>query len=154
MKLLEVSAPLKKRPKTPSEIDFNVCLACDFKTDELDPNYLLEEWKLCPKHKLETEEKLKMDCSVCGSQDTTPVSGTSKKTGQPWKAYDCNEKECKNEKGYPSRTFVPTPRGTFKKSFSKPSGGSDQSTLILKKLDLIIKALNIKETVKEEESPF
>lgn len=54
-----------------------------------------------------------MQCSVCGSQDTTPKQGISKSgknAGQPWKAYDCNEPQCKNEKGYPSRTFVPMAR--------------------------------------------
>lgn len=52
-----------------------------------------------------------MQCSVCGSESTTFVQGISKKTGRPWKAYDCNEPRCKNEKGYANRTFSYTPNG-------------------------------------------
>ena len=51
-----------------------------------------------------------MECQYCGSQDTTPKTGISKSgknVGKPWKAYDCNEPHCKNEKGYPNRTFAP-----------------------------------------------
>lgn len=56
-----------------------------------------------------------MDCSICGSQDTTMKTGiskTGKNARKPWKAYDCNEPQCKNEKGYPSRTFAPLPRSS------------------------------------------
>ena len=51
-----------------------------------------------------------MECSFCGSQDTTFKTGISKSgknAGKPWKAYDCNEPQCKNEKGYPNRTWAP-----------------------------------------------
>ena len=99
-----------------------------------------------------------MQCSVCGSQDTKYVTGMSKKTGKPWAAYDCNEKQCKNEKGYSSRTFVPGPKGAVAKSTPVVS-----STLE-KKVDEILAILksNFKSTVLkreleeqiEEESPF
>ena len=51
-----------------------------------------------------------MDCSFCGSQSTTYKSGISKSgknAGKHWEGYDCNEPQCKNEKGYPNRTFAP-----------------------------------------------
>lgn len=95
-----------------------------------------------------------MQCGTCGSQDTTPKSGISKKTGKPWKAYDCNESACKNEKGYPSRTFAysvqPTPSKT-------PNSGTVGVGLEAK-IDQILAILKTnfpKVTVHEEETtPF
>ena len=98
-----------------------------------------------------------MECSVCGSQDTTPKSGiskTGKNAGKPWKAYDCNEPQCKNDKGYPSRTFVPSARP---KALNGNSG-TNEFDKINKKLDIIITHLGIKPEkatrVEEETTPF
>lgn len=98
-----------------------------------------------------------MQCSACGSQDTTPKSGitkTGKNAGKPWKAYDCNEPQCKNEKGYPTRTFVNIPK-------TQSSGGGSLGDLkeIVSKLDrcLAILEKNFGKVViekNEEEAPF
>lgn len=90
-------------------------------------------------------------CSVCGSQDTKFVTGVSKKTGKPWSAYDCNEPQCKNEKGYPNRTFAFQPKSSV--------GKSEQGTSTLeKKVDQILAILkaNFKQVTieKEEDLPF
>lgn len=88
-----------------------------------------------------------MQCGTCGSQDTTIKRGMSKKTGQPWTAYDCNEPQCKNEKGYPSRTFVPTPR----KAGASPT--PVVSGTLEKKVDQILAILkaNFKTEITREE---
>lgn len=95
-----------------------------------------------------------MDCSVCGSQDTTFKQGVGKKG--PWSAYDCNEPECKNDKGYPNRTFVPRKKAPM--ATPAPRQSVDLSS-VNKKLDLIMKALNIKtetkpEPVEDDSAPF
>jgi len=97
-----------------------------------------------------------MQCSVCGSQDTKFVQGVSKKTGKPWQAYDCNEPQCKNEKGYANRTFGFAPKS--------PNGKPPVATSTLeKKVDKILAILvknfgditvSKKEEVNEEENPF
>lgn len=93
-----------------------------------------------------------MECSVCGSQDTKPVSGISKKTGKPWKAYDCNEPQCKNEKGYPSRTFVPAPRSPRPVVFNREK---PQGLTLEQKVDKILAILTANfKTSKEEPIPF
>ena len=74
-----------------------------------------------------------MQCSVCGSQDTTFKTGISKSgknAGKPWRAYDCNEPKCKNEKGYPSRTFAPSP-----KSPANSGGNLSDLQTIMSKID-------------------
>lgn len=100
-----------------------------------------------------------MQCSVCGSQDTSIKRGVSKKNGRAWVAYDCNEPACKNEKGYPNRTFQPTPRTT---TATPPQ----DLTLIHKKLDKILELIGYKkpktileqseimEPYEEESTPF
>jgi hypothetical protein len=104
-----------------------------------------------------------MQCSVCGSQDTTlkqGISKTGKNAGKLWKAYDCNEAQCKNEKGYPSRTFVPMARPQGAKADSGSPLG-DMKTIVTK-LDKILAILekNFGKTViaveepEETESPF
>ena len=106
-----------------------------------------------------------MQCSVCGSQDTTPKQGISKKTGRPWKAYDCNEPKCVNEKGYPSRTFTFSPKSPatgLKVAFNEVSNSSlNPQNTIEKKLDEILAILRqnfkplVKEEIQEEETtPF
>lgn len=100
-----------------------------------------------------------MECSFCQSQDTTLKRGVSKKTGQPWSAYDCNEPNCKNDKGYPNRTFVPRSNGSRNSPNSKfrPSGvsGSNQTSppypAILEKLDRILNILGDKKEKTEVE---
>ena len=104
-----------------------------------------------------------MDCGTCGSQDTVKKTGVSKKTGQPWTAYDCNESQCKNEKGYPSRTFVPTARGPKQNLTPQPMGDMKS---IMQKLDYIISCLppskkkivtdtlEFKDIPDAEENPF
>lgn len=95
------------------------------------------------------------ECSVCGSQDTTYKTGIAKATGKPWAAYDCNEPQCKNDKGYPSRTFVKS---------SKPKGNayvpnqSNPISSLEQKVDKILAILKAnfpdKSTHKEDEAPF
>lgn len=86
-----------------------------------------------------------MQCSVCGSQDVSPKSGISKKSGKPWKAYDCNEPQCKNEKGYASRTFVFMKNSPPQPSNAKlgASGGSVNNPIstLEKKVDKILAIL-------------
>lgn len=107
-----------------------------------------------------------MQCGTCGSQDVTlkrGISKSGKNVGKPWTAYDCNEKECKNEKGYPSRTFVPTPRQAG--PVQQAGGNLGDLKSIVGKLDLIINALKkkgiiIPDTIEREdiseieETPF
>lgn len=104
-----------------------------------------------------------MQCSVCGSQDTKFVQGISKSgknMGKPWKAYECNEPNCKNEKGYPNRTFVNTPRTPGIGKVPTPNGNPLAS--LEKKVDKILAILNANfpsethEPIEEqtEESPF
>lgn len=106
---------------------------------------ILREYLLCKKHKEKMEET--MDCSFCGSQDTTPSQGVSKKTGKPWKAVDCNEPKCKNEKGYPNRTFIfqKGTGGAFKPKVGgnvpKNANNGHPSDAVIKKLDDILKIL-------------
>lgn len=101
-----------------------------------------------------------MDCSVCGSQDTKMVTGISKKNNRPWKAYECNEPQCKNEKGYPTRTFVNTPKPRL--NVPVPQNNGDLA-LVHKKLDAIMKHLNInlvvadpirRQAADDNDSPF
>ena len=102
-----------------------------------------------------------MQCGTCGSQDTTPKQGISKSgknIGKPWKAYDCNEKECKNDKGYPSRTFVPMGRQAL--NTPTPVGNSlekkvDQILAILKANFKVAKTEIAHEEISDlEETPF
>lgn len=103
-----------------------------------------------------------MDCSVCGSQDTVIKRGISKagkNKGLPWTAYDCNEPQCKNEKGYPSRTFVNTPKPKLNAPIPQSNG---DIVGLHRKLDAIMKHLNIsliiadpiRNQVADEETPF
>ena len=88
-----------------------------------------------------------MDCSVCGSQDTTRKSGiskTGKNVGKPWVAYDCNEPACKQPNGYPSRTFAPTPKAprNAPNASGRPSGGGSNPISTLEaKVDKILAIL-------------
>jgi len=102
-----------------------------------------------------------MQCGVCGSQSTTFKEGISKigkNAGKPWKAYDCNEPQCKNEKGYPSRTFVPMARTAP----AKPGVPSNDIKSITTKIDRILSILEknfgkvVVEPVEESEQevPF
>ena len=105
-----------------------------------------------------------MDCGTCGSQDTTFKQGVSKKTGKPWQAYDCNNPSCKGETGYPSRTFVFTPKSREngpKGHKTAPVAQANGSNIeVLKKLDQILEILhenfgeNPEVHVKDEETPF
>lgn len=104
-----------------------------------------------------------MDCSVCGSQDTTPKSGISKKTGKPYKGYVCNEPTCVNDKGYPNMTFAPTPRGPqiapkVGKTAPVVSGGALNSLEVKVNKILAILQANFPEpeiAIKEDEgTPF
>jgi hypothetical protein len=115
--------------------------------------YILRGFIVCKKHK----EELEMQCNVCGSQDTKFVQGISKKTGKPWQAYDCNEPQCKNEKGHANRTFGFAPKS--------PSGKSPvvASSTLEKKVDKILAILEKnfgsisitkEENVENEENPF
>ena len=99
-----------------------------------------------------------MECSVCGSQDTTPKQGISKKTGKPWKAYDCNESGCKNDKGYPNRTFAPFGGKNVATGLKTPNNGIVAGSLEVK-IDKILAILNTNfppnvEETNEETSPF
>ena len=78
-----------------------------------------------------------MDCPICGCQDTKFVTGTAKATGRPWSAYDCQNPSCKNEKGFPTRTFVKSQTAKT----SKAPQASVMTGSIDKKLDLIISML-------------
>lgn len=139
------------------------CLACDFEWDKSFAKAILEDFKLCKKHQQEINEysEAHMQCSVCGSQDTTRKTGISQKTGKPWVAYDCNEAQCKNEKGYPSRTFGFAPKVAVGASNSKKEAYVGQvsnpiSTLEAKvdKILAILKA-NFKDvSVQKDETPF
>lgn len=85
------------------------------------------------------------DCSVCGSQDTTFKSGiskTGKNAGKPWRAWDCNEPQCKNEKGYPNRTFEFTGKPRVQGKPVQVPNGDFQG--IHRKLDMILNALGVK----------
>jgi len=102
-------------------------------------------------------------CGTCGSQDTTFKQGISKASGKPWKAYDCNEPQCKNDKGYPSRTFVftPKPKGSASAPQNTPRSPQTQGNGTLEaKIDQILRILKAnfpeQEThVPDEEStPF
>ena len=86
-------------------------------------------------------------CGTCGSQSTTFKEGVSKKTGRAWKAYDCND--CKNEKGYPTRTFASNPKRTT----------ATTSNSLEKKVDKILAILkaNFKDVTsssEDEGTPF
>lgn len=107
-----------------------------------------------------------MQCGACGSQDTTYKKGISKSgknAGQPWEAYDCNEPQCKNEKGYPSRTFVPRKKSPTGVSTGVSSG--NELATINKKLDILLQLAGYKPKKTEvierdeigdlgEEAPF
>lgn len=89
-----------------------------------------------------------MDCGVCQSQDTTRKTGiakSGKNIGKPWVAYDCNEPNCKQPNGYPSRTFAPTPKnapGAFKtQNKGIVAGGSNPISTIEAKVDKILAIL-------------
>src|SRR3990167_4803715 len=106
----------------------------------------LEGWNLCCKHKKEKEPK--MQCSVCGSEETKFVQGISKSgknIGKPWKAYDCNEPACKNDKGYPNRTFIQiaSPRAGNGPKTALPVAVSNPSSIdrLEKKVDMILEIL-------------
>lgn len=156
----------KKRSKFTESSQKYSCAVCwnienkDEDSVEVEPDYVLRNFNLCKKHKEEI-----MQCSVCGSQDTTyktGISKTGKNAGKPWVAYDCNEPQCKNEKGYPNRTFGFAPKS--------PTGKPPvvASSTLEKKVDKILAILernfgstaiekNIKEpyeTPEEDSSPF
>ena len=111
------------------------CAACNFDLSDF-PKESLDILNLCKKHK---PKENKMDCPVCGCQDTKFVTGTAKATGRPWSAYDCQNPSCKNEKGYATRTFVKAQPNQAK--FSKSPQAPLMTGNVDKKLDLIISML-------------
>lgn len=99
-------------------------------------------------------------CGTCGSQDTTFASGISKKTGKPWTAYDCNEKQCVQANGRPNRTFAFSPKSPVGKVATLTPGKFPTSTLE-KKVDQILAILvknfgnvTVQKEEVEETSPF
>lgn len=96
----------------------NSCAKCNFNVSDFSDKQVYETFNLCRKHSKELKPKEnKMDCPVCGCQDTKFVTGIAKSgrnIGQPWSAYDCQNPQCKNEKGFSTRTFVKTQPGQAK----------------------------------------